>query len=128
ILLALDLVVFEDAIGNQHFLVHIAKKGELNFDLLGECRVCCWGVHAYPEHRRIVFIDLARSESSLDRLKLLRSTTGKGENVNRKKDVLFAAEIRKLDGLPFIAKKFEVRSTFADLQSRFGDLFCALGT
>ena len=119
---ALNVVPFEDAVGDEHFLVHVAQEGKLHINLLGESCVCCGGIHTDAENCGFIWIDLTGSESSLDRLKLFRSTTSKGENVHGEKDILLAAEVRELDGLPFVAEQTEVRSLIADLECGLGDL------
>ncbi len=126
--LPLDIVVLEDSVVLEHFLVHVAEKWKFDVDLLGEGRVCRGGIHTDTEDCRIVFVDLTGSESSLDRLKLLRSTTGKGEDVHGEKDIFLAAKVRKLNGLPLIAEKGKVRSMIADFQRSLGDLFRILRT
>src|SRR2546427_729257 len=108
--LPLHVVVLEDSVVLEHFLFHVAEEWEFDVDLLGECCVCRWGIHTDTEDCRIVFVDLTGSESSLDRLKLLRSTTGESEDVNGEKDIFLAVEVRELDGLPLIAEKGKVRS------------------
>jgi hypothetical protein len=125
---ALFVVSLEDAVVLEHFLVHVAEERKLDVDLLGESGVCCGGIHTYTENSRIVRIDLTGSESSLDRLKLLRSTTGEGEDVNGEEDILFAAEVRQLDGLPLVAEESKVRSVIANFQRSCGDLLFVLGT
>ena len=90
---ALDVVPLQDAVGGEHFLVHVAEERKLDVDLLGESGVRRGGIHAHAENRRIVEIDLTGSESSLDRLKLLRSTTGEGENVHGEKNIFLAVEV-----------------------------------
>jgi len=126
--LPLDVVVLEDSIVLEHFLVHVAEEREFDVDLLGEGRVCRGGIHTDTEDCRIVFVDLTGSESSLDRLKLLRSTTGESEDVYGEKNIFLAVEVRKLDGLPLIAEKGKVRSTIANFQRGLGDLFRILRT
>jgi len=124
--IAFDVMPLEDAIGSKHFLVHVAEERKLDVDLLGECGVCRGGIHAYTKDCSIVGIDLTGSESSLDRLKLLRSTTGEGENVNGEKDIFLTVEVGKLDGLPFVAEQIEIRCLVADFESCLGDLIGVL--
>jgi hypothetical protein len=124
---ALDVMSLEDAVGDEHFFVHVAEEGKLDVNLLGKCGVCCGGIHAYAKNCCIVGIDLTGCESSLDRLKLLGSTTGEGKDVDGEKDILLAMEVRKLDRLPFVAEQVEVRSLVADFQGCLGDLLRVLG-
>src|SRR5579859_524498 len=124
---ALDVVSLEDAVVLEHFFVHVAEEGELDVDLLGERCVGRGGIHTDAENCRIVRINLTGSESSLDRLKLLRSTASKSENIDGEKDVLLAAEVRKLYGLPFVAEKGEVRSMIPDFECSLGHLLGILG-
>jgi len=103
-------------------VVHVAEKRKRNVDLLGEGRVCGGAVNAYPENFRVRGIDLSRGDSSLDRLKLFRSTAGKGQDVNGEKDIFLAAEVAELNGRALIAYQSEVWSSIADLEGNFCDL------
>jgi len=103
-------------------VVHVAEKRKRNVDLLGEGRVCGGAVNAYPENFRVRGIDLSRGDSSLDRLKLFRSTAGKGQDVNGEKDIFLAAEVAELNGRALIAHQSEVWSSIADLEGNFCDL------
>ena len=94
---ALLFVGFQDAVGSEHFLVHVAEEGKFDADLLGEGGVCRGTVHAYAENCRVVCINLAGIESRLDRLELLRSTTCEGQNINGQKDIFLAVEVAELD-------------------------------
>lgn len=127
VVFALDVIPLEDAVVLEHFLVHVAEEGKLDVNLLGECCICCGGIHTDAENCRIVGINLTGSESSLDRLKLFGSTTGKSEDVYGEQDVFLAAEVRKLDGLPLVTEQIEIRSLIADFESGFGDLVLVLG-
>jgi hypothetical protein len=89
----LSFVGFEDAVGSEHFLVHVAEKGKLDADLLGEGGVRRGTVHAHTENCRIACIDLAGIESRLDRLELLGSTTGESQDVDSQEDILLAVKI-----------------------------------
>src|SRR5260221_2283401 len=100
---ALLFVGFEDAVGREHFLVHIAEEGKLDADLLGESGVCRGTVHTYAKNCGIVCINLAGIESRLDRLELLSSTTGESQDVNGEEDIFLAVKITKLDGFPAVA-------------------------
>jgi len=81
------------------------------------------GIHTYTENRRIICIDLTGSESSLDRLKLFRSTAGKSEDIDGQKNVFLAAKVREFNGLPLVAEKSKVWSVITNFQSGLGDLF-----
>jgi len=128
IIFALDVVTFEDSVVLEHFLIHIAEEREFDVDLLGECGVCCRGIHTDAENHRIRGINLTGSESSLDRLKLLRSTTGESEDVDSEENIFLAAKFRELDGLPLIAEKSKVGGVIADFECGLGDLFRILRT
>ena len=124
---ALDVMSLEDAVGDEHFFVHVAEEGKLDVNLLGECGVCRGGIHADAKNCRIVGINLTGCESSLDRLKLLGSTTGEGKDVDGEKDILLAIEVGKLDRLPFVAEQVEVWSLVAYFQGCLGNLLRVLG-
>jgi len=90
---ALLFVGFEDAVGSEHFLVHVAEEGKLDADLFGESGVCRGTVHAHTENCRIICINLAGFESRLDRLELLGSTAGERQNVDGQEDIFLAVKI-----------------------------------
>ena len=113
----LDVIALEDAIGGEHLFVHVAEEGKLNVDLLGERGVGGGTIHAYTEDFRVGGVDLACGESSLDRLKLFRSTTGEGEDVDGEEYVFLAAVIAELDGFPLIAEEREIRGCVVDAES-----------
>jgi len=119
--LVLLVIAFENAVGRQHFLVHVAQEREFDTDLFGESGVGCGGIDAYSENFCIGGINLARSDSRLDRLELFGSTTGKGQDVNGEKDIFLAAIVAELYGLPLITKKREVGSSIPHFQADFGD-------
>ncbi len=116
------VVGFEDAVGLEHLAVHVAEEGKSDADLLGEGRVGSGTIHADAEDFRIRGVDLTGGDSSLDRLKLLRSTTREGQDVNGKEDVLLAAEVAELHGFPAVAEKGEIRGGVTDLECHLSDL------
>jgi hypothetical protein len=116
------VVGLEDAVGPEHFAVHVAEEWEGDADLLGEGGVGSGAIHADAEDFCIRGVDFTGGDSSLDRLKLLRSTTGEGQDVDGKKDVLLAAEVAELHGFPAVAEKSEIRGGVANLERHLGDL------
>jgi len=88
---------FEDAVGLEHLAVHVAEEGKSDADLLGEGRVGSGTIHADAEDFRIRGVDLTGGDSSLDRLKLLRSTT---REARRKRKRRSCAEVAELHGFP----------------------------
>jgi len=114
--LALNAVGFEDAVGSKHFVIHVAEKRKRDVDLFGEGRVGGGAVNAHAKNFRVRGVDLSRGDSSLDRLKLFRSTAGKGQDVNGKKDIFLAAEVAELNGRALIAYQSEVWSGITDFQ------------
>ena len=91
--LILLVITLQNPVSSQHFLVHVAQEGEFHADLFGERGVCCGRIDAYSKNFRIRGINFSRSDSRLDRLELFRSTTGKSQDVDSKKDVLLAAVV-----------------------------------
>ena len=102
--LVLNVVPFQDAVGLEHPAVHIAEEREGDADLFGEGGVGGGTVHADAEDFGVRGVDFSGGDSSLDRLKLLRSTTGEGQDVDGEKDVLLAAIVAELHGFPLVAK------------------------
>ena len=90
---ALLFVGFEDPVGREHFLVHVAEEGKLDADLLGESGVCRGTVHAHTENCRVACINLAGIESRLDRLELFGSTTGESQDINGEEHIFLAVKI-----------------------------------
>ena len=75
---------------------HVAKQWEFDSDFLGEGGVGGGSIDADAEYRSILWIDLARVDTSLVCLKFLRSTTGEGKHVERQYDVLLTSVIAQL--------------------------------
>lgn len=117
----LHVVAFQDAVLLQHLFVHIAEQWELDIDLLCEGGVCGRTIHAYAEDFRVRGVDLTGAYSRLDRLELLRSTTGESQDVNRQQDIFLPAIVAQLNRFPLIAEQGEIRSGVADLQSDLGN-------
>jgi hypothetical protein len=118
----LDVVAFEDAVGLEHLAVHVAKEREGDADLFGEGGVGSRTIERDSKNFRIRGVDLTGGDSSLDRLKLFRSTTGKSQDVDGEKDIFLAAVVAELDGFPAVAEKSEFRGDVADLEGHFCDL------
>ena len=116
------VVGLEDAVGLEHLAVHVAEEWEGDADLLGEGSVGSGAIHADTEDFRIRSVDFTGGDSSLDRLKLLRSTTGEGQDVDGKEDVLLATEVAELHGFPAVAEKSEIRGGVTDLECHLCDL------
>jgi hypothetical protein len=102
--LRLHVVAFEDAVGGEHFFVHVAEKRKLNIDLLGEGGVGRGRIHADAKNFGVGGVNFSCVDSRLDRLELLGSTTGEGENVDRQEDIFLTAKIAELDGFPLITE------------------------
>jgi hypothetical protein len=124
---ALNIVALEDAVGGQHPLIHIAQKRELDVDLLGEGGIGRGGIHADAKNFRIGGINFAAVDSRLDRLELLRSTTGESEDVNGKEDVFLALVVAELDRLPLVAQQGEIRSGISHFERNLRDFFLLRG-
>ena len=107
--------IIEDAIGLGHFSLHVTEKGKLDTNFLGEGAVGGSRVNADAQNCGVVQVDLAIVDTSLVSLKFLRSTTGKGKDVERQNDVLFAPIIAQLYGGSQMAAQREVRSDVTNL-------------
>ncbi len=80
--LVLNVVPFQDAVGLEHLAIHIAEEREGKANLLGERGVGGGTIQTNSENFRIRGVYLTGGDSSLDRLKLLRSTAGEGQDVD----------------------------------------------
>jgi len=98
------VVLLEDAVGLEHLAIHVAEERKFNADLFGERGVGSGTIYTDTEDFCIRGVNLTGGDSSLDRLKLLRSTTGEGQDVDGEKDVLLAAIVAELHGFPLVAK------------------------
>jgi hypothetical protein len=116
------VVGFEDAVGLEHLAVHVAEEREGDADLLGESGVGRGTIHTNTEDFGIRGVDFSGGDSSLDRLKLLRSTTGEGQYVDGKENVLLAVVVAELHGFPPVAEKSELGGGVTDLEGHLGDL------
>ncbi len=116
------VVAFEDAVGLEHLAVHVAEEREGDADLLGKGGVGSGAIYTDSENFRIRGVDLTGGDSSLDRLKLLRSTTGEGQDVDGEVNVFLAAIVTELHSFPTVAEKSELRGGVTDLEGHLGDL------
>jgi hypothetical protein len=116
------VVAFEDAVGLEHLAVHVAEEREGNADLLGEGSIGRRAIHTDAEDFRIRGVNFSGGDSSLDRLKLLCSTAGEGQDVDGKEDILLAAVVAELHRFPAVAEKSEVRGGVTDFERHLGDL------
>ena len=116
------VVAFENAVTSEHLAVHVAEERERQADLLGESGVGRGTIQADAKDFRIRSVDSTGGDSSLDRLKLFRSTLGEGQDVHGEEDVFLAAVVAEFHGLPLIAEKSEIGSGVAHFQSHLGHL------
>jgi hypothetical protein len=117
--LVLNVVALQDAVGGEHLVVHVAEERKIDVNLFGEGGIGGGTVHANAENCGIRSVDLTRGDSSLDRLKLFRSTTSKGQDVHGEKDILLAMKVAELYGFPLIAEQSEVRRDITYFQRDF---------
>jgi len=120
--LVLNVVPFQDAVGLEHFAVHIAEEREGDTDLFGEGGVGGGTVQADAEDFGVRGVNFSGGDSSLDRLQLLRSTAGESQDVDGEENVFLATIVAELHGLPLIAKQCEIGSGVADLEGHPGDV------
>jgi len=86
-----DVITLEDTVRLEHLFVHVAEEREGDASLLGERGVGGGTVQTHSKNFGIRGVNLTGGDSSLDRLQLLGSTAGEGQNVNGEKDVFLAA-------------------------------------
>jgi len=113
---AISKTVFlvEDAVVFNHSAFEIAEYRECNSELFGEFAVGGNAVDTHSEDLSLVCFEFG--DISLIRLQFLRSTTGKGEHIDRQYDIFLTFEIAQLVLLSVRGAKREVRSFVSDLQ------------
>ena len=112
------LLLVIDAVVLNYGALEIAEYGEGNSDLFCEFSVSGNAVNTHSENLSLVCLEFG--DISLIRLQFLRSTTGKGEYINRQYDIFLAFEIAQLVLLSVGGAKREVRSFVSDLQVCMG--------
>ncbi len=85
LLLVVDAIVFNDG------AFEIAENGKCNSELFCEFAVGGNAVDTHSEDLSLIRFELG--DISLIRLQLLRSTTGKGEHIDRQYDIFLTFEI-----------------------------------
>jgi hypothetical protein len=85
------IFVFVDAVFVGYFSAPIAEKGEGHSNLVGEGFVGEGTIHAHTQDLGVGCFQ--RFQVLLEVFHLLRSTTGKGEDIERQDDVLLAAVV-----------------------------------
>ena len=108
LLLVEDSIIFNDG------AFEIAEDWERNSELFCEFAVGGNAVDTHSENLSLVSFEFG--DISLIRLQFLRSTTGKGEHINRQHDIFLTFEIAQLVSLAIGGAKREVRSFVSDLQ------------
>lgn len=110
LLLVEDAIVFDDS------AFEIAEDGKCNSELFCEFAVGGNAVDTHSEDLSLISFEFG--DISLIRLQFLRSTTGKGEHVDRQYDIFLTFEIAKLVLLSVSGAQREIRSFISDLQVR----------
>jgi len=85
------LLLVEDAIVFNYSAFEIAENGKCNSELFCEFAVGGNAVDTHSEDLSLIRFELG--DISLIRLQLLRSTTGKGEHIDRQYDIFLTFEI-----------------------------------
>lgn len=89
-----------------HAALKVAEQRELNAKLLGEDPLRRDGINAYGQDLGFFVVEVV--DISLISVQFGSSAAGEGQDVKGQDDVLRAQEIRKTDGLAFMAGKLEV--------------------
>ena len=110
------LLLVEDAIVLNDGAFEIAEDGERNSNLFCEFAVGGNAVDTHSEDLSLAGFEFG--DISLIRLQLLRSTTGKGEHIDRQYDIFLTFEVAKLVGFSVSGAQRKVRSFVSDLQVR----------
>ena len=120
-----DGVGFQDAVGGEHLVVHVAEEREVKAVLFGEGGVGGGAIEADAEDFGVGGRDAAGIDASLDGAHLLGTTFGECEDVDSEEDVFLAAVVAELDGFPFVGEEGEIRGGVADLEGHVRDLILA---
>jgi hypothetical protein len=112
------LLLVEDAVVLNDGAFEIAEYGKGNSDLFCEFAVGGNAVDTHSENLSLVCFEFG--DISLIRLQFLRSTTGKGEHIDRQYDIFLTFEITQLVLLSVGGAKREIRSFVSDLQVCMG--------
>jgi len=108
LLLVKDPIILDDG------AFEIAEERKHDSNLFGEFAVGGNTVYTHAENLSVGGFEFG--DISLIRLQFLRSTTGKGEHINRQYDIFLTFEIAQLVLLSVRGAKREVRSFISDLQ------------
>ena len=108
------LFFVEDSVIFHHGSFEIAEQWKCDADVLSKAAVGGNAVDADSENLSICSFEFG--DISLIRLQFLRSTTGKGEHIDRQYDIFLTFEIAQLVLLSVSGAKREVRSFVSDLQ------------
>src|SRR6266702_3823627 len=90
-------------VGLAHFLVHVAQQWKGYADFIRERRICRGAVNADAKNFGVRGVYLSFGDTILVCLKLLRSTAGEGQDVERQNYVFLPAIIAQLHGFPLVA-------------------------
>ena len=97
IVFILDAVGFQDAVGGEHFVVHVAQQREFETVLLGEGGVGRGAVKADAEHGSVRGGNLPGIDTCLDGAHLLGATLGEREDIDGEEDILLAAIVTQFE-------------------------------
>jgi hypothetical protein len=79
----LHVIALENPVRGQDLLIHVAQQWKGDINLFGKRGIRRRTVHTDSKNLRVRSINLSRCDSSLDRLKLLGSTSRESQNVDR---------------------------------------------
>ncbi len=96
----------ENTVGLRDRPLKVTEEGKIDAFLFRESIVGRRTVHADPQYLRPSLLEFG--DISLIRLQLLRSTPGKGQNVERQHDILFSQKITQLHLVSVLIRQDEV--------------------
>src|SRR5256886_1808731 len=118
IVFILDAVGFQDAVGGEHLVVHVAEQWKFETVLFGEGGVGRGTVEADAEHGSVGGGDLPGIDTGLDGAHLLGATLGEREDIDGEEDIFLAAVLAEPDRFPFIGEQRKFGSRVTDLERR----------
>lgn len=125
VIFVFDAISFQDAVGREHLVVHVAEQRKMQAVLLREGGVGGGAIEADAKHFGVRGGDAAGVDAGLDGAHLLGTTFGESEHVNRQEDIFLSAVVTELDGFPLVGEQREIGRALADAEGHVSYLIFA---